>query len=147
VAVETGPDLGPARDAVFELMSDVCVITFAPASTGVLDPDTGDLVRPPSTIVYGPDTLGDSDRLLEGRCRISRTPGTGYSGERGDEPLVMSESRIDIPWDAPTVPLGSILRVVSSLRDPQLVDQEYTIVDSFSKTMLIQRTLHGELVR
>lgn len=146
MATETGPDLSFAREQVEALMDDTCVIFLDDEGTedDVLDEVTGELQPPADDTanVYDETTLGYEDRPLEGRCKVTPQGNDNprYRNEAG-EILSTRWYNGSIPWDSPLPVEGAILRVTSSRRDPELVDQEFRVREVVVSTFLVARRM------
>lgn len=133
-------------------MDDACVITRPGAGPPVLNEITGVLVPPAPTTIYDATTLGEDGRSLAdaenigGMCMVS--PPSSLS----DRALITEgsvEARVDtysgkIPVDAPVIREGDNLTVLSSRRDPQLVDQTYRVERVYEGTFAISRRMRLE---
>lgn len=131
-------DLSGPRRKVESFMTETCDV-WPPEDVHnyVIDPVTLELVLPPSLRLY-----------TDGACKakdfttISRGRGVGDS-EGGVQLLVVS-TKIDFPiGDVPDVgfPEGSLIKLKTSLRMPQLVGAVFVMRQSILKTFAIQYTV------
>jgi hypothetical protein len=146
MASTTGPDLTTAREAVERLQDDSCIITRAGAA--VLNQVTGKMESPAPATIYNAASLGEGGRSLAdkdgtgGRCSINYPSNTQPSyREEGGRQILRSVPEARIPLDAPLVLEGDILTVISSRRDPQLVNQSFRVSDVVEKSMVVSRRL------
>lgn len=146
MASRTGPDLAPARAAVEALQDDACIITRG--GTPVLNQATGKLEAAAGATVYSAATLGEGGRSLAdtdgvgGRCSINYPSNAQVSHrDEGGRQVLDATPEARIPLDAPVVLEGDILTVVSSRRDPQLVNKVFRVTDVTEKTFVVSRRL------
>jgi hypothetical protein len=131
---EPYPDLTGAREAVTNLMSEFLAITFDEEGVEdeVLDEDTGELVPPEP----------DESRLYEGPGKVRPERRSDERAEQGGQDVSINRYVVAIPWDAPPVPKGAIVKVVRSARDKQLEGRTFVIADIAYTTFLIQRRFY-----
>lgn len=128
-------NLTTAQRAVEALMDDLCIITHDVGVTDdAFDEATGKHVPadPDSTMIYA------------GPCKITPAGGTS-SGSEGGATVLATRYRGSLPASSPPVPVGSLLRVTSSLRDVQLVGRVFRVTGVAASTFLVQRRLELEL--
>lgn len=131
MATETGPDLSSAVEAVEALMDDTCTISHDPEGEldDMLDVDSGLLVQP----------FGTPGLVYSGRCKVSAShTQMKYSEEAGRAVRIQAYSG-SIPVGSPMPAEGDILKVTSSRRDPELVDQDFRVVDVIASSWAVQR--------
>jgi hypothetical protein len=146
MASTTGPDLTDAREAVEALQDDACLITRPSPAT--FNQVTGNMDSAAPAVVYSAASIGDGGRSLAdqdgtgGRCSISY-PSSARAGyrEEGGRQVLDSVPEARLPLDAPLVKEGDTFTVVSSRRDPQLVNQSFRVSDVIEKTMAVSRRL------
>lgn len=139
MATETGPDLGPAIEAVEALMDDTCIITFDPEGVDddVIDESTGRLIVTP----------GDSTVVYDGKCKV-----TPWS--RQQQPLITDQDGLELRprWYVGSIPVasdvpevGAIFTLTSSRRDPWLLGKPFIIKVIQGSTFSISRKFMMEL--
>jgi hypothetical protein len=145
VALPQEPDLSDAREAVEELMTDVCRIWRDKNAkrTDALDPVTLKLIRPPSDdqMIYDETSTGLEDRPLEGKCRFRIRAETDpkLNTDGGDRLVGPRLYEMFIPWDAPVAARGDMVVCTFSLRDVTLVDYPLRIADVIRTSLLVHR--------
>src|SRR5688500_2162192 len=114
-------------------MDDTCTITHDAQSTqdDTLNTTTGALAPP------NPDTVV----IYTGRCKVSPMGASTAVAAEGGQPIRPRAYRGSIPWDSPMPSIGAILKVTSSRRDLELVDQEFIIMDVMQSTFLVSRRM------
>jgi len=131
-------------------MDDTCVIRRDPegVTDDTFDEDTGELnpPDPDESTIYDADTLGDGDRALGGRCKFSPSK-SAIPNRQGGLDIKVGEYNCGLPWDAPVVEIGDVVECLSSRRDPELVDKQFTVKDVVYSTFLVSRKLLLELRR
>jgi hypothetical protein len=147
MASTTGPDLTTAQESVERLQDDACIITRTSAAA-VLNQVTGKMEYPPPATIYNAASTGEGGRSLAdsdgtgGRCSINYPSNTQPSyREEGGRQILRSVLEAKLPIDAPLIREGDILTVVSSRRDPQLVNQVFRVSDVIEKSMAVSRRL------
>lgn len=132
LAGETGPDLSFAEEAVRELMDDRCEITFDPegGADDVFDPVTL-LETPPA-----PDSL----IIYQGPCTLKASP-TYTTGAHGGETVQQRDYVLKLPMTAPEIPVGAVVRMTAARRDPQEVDQRFSVSDVATGTFSVSRKI------
>lgn len=145
MATQTGPDLNNARAAVERLMDDTCTITIDAQGAGddVLNDADGSLTPPDpdASTIYDDTTTGDGGRALGARCKVSPAGLAPQTIIEGDVDISQRVYNGSIPWDAPMPPVGGVLKVTSSRRDPQLVNEEFQIRSVVVSTFLVARKM------
>lgn len=113
-------------------MDDTCTITqdSLGAFDDVLDEETGRLVQPSS----------DSSVVYDGKCLVGLDVVDGGIDVEGGREYSGQKYRASLPWNA-DIPVGSVLEVTSSRRDPQLVGMKFNVKAVSYKTMLVSRRL------
>lgn len=151
MATETGPDLTVARQAVEALMDDTCEIVHDPQGVAddTLNTVTGELnpPAPDDTTIYDATTLGEDGRELGGRCKVTPMTRDPRSTTEGGVAVRTGLYNGGLPWDAPIPPIGAVLTVKTSRRDPDLVDQEFVVKDVAFGTFLVSRKMMLEIRR
>ena len=128
-------DLSFAQRQIEALMDDTCRIEYdAGTADDAFDEASG------KHVPADPDI----SEIYEGKCKITAAGGTQHIEEGGAHPATTAY-RGSIPVDAPPVPLGALLTVLTSLRDPQLVGRQFRVRGVVASTMLVQRRLQLEL--
>lgn len=141
-----GPDLSAAREALEALMEDTCTILPPPDLTDdTLDPDTLALADPgPAPVqIYGPET-----EPYLGKCMVRITGGLGvgdHTIERGGGYPERRNYSLGLPVDAPEVPVGALVRIETSRRDPLLPGTEFVAGKSVRGTLIASRRVALEL--
>lgn len=146
MASTTGPDLSAAKEAVERLQDDSCIVTRV--STAVFNETTGKLEYPAPATIYSAASLGEGGRSLAdsggtgGRCSVNY-PSSARAQYRteGGRQILDSTPEARLPVDAPLVREGDIFTVVSSRRDPQLVNQVFRVSDVIEKSMAVSRRI------
>lgn len=129
-------------------MDDACVATFNSRSDDVLDESTGKVIPGSPVTLYDETTTGAGGRSLAdddgtgGKCKVTKASNTADSAgftEEGGETTGLDLYRFSTPWDAPVLPIGAVVKITSSRRDPDLVGQEIEIKRPIFSTFLINR--------
>lgn len=132
-------------------MDDTCEITWDPEGVedDTLNTATGELTppNPDSGTIYDASTLGDGGRALSGRCKVSAIGRDPRTTTEGGVAIRTGLYTGGLPWDAPIPPIGSILTMKSSRRDPDLVNKAFIVKDVVYGTFLISRKLMLEIRR
>jgi hypothetical protein len=137
VATETGPDLEFGRQAVEALMDDSCDV-YLPNAPHKQAMDPGTLALTPTGGLRGAKVYAD------GRCKVKDATSNSRGGPvhaEGSQQLAVTASQIDFPLgDVPAsgFPVGSVVVMRSSRRNPFLVGNEYVIREQVEKTMAIK---------
>ncbi len=146
MASTTGPDLTAGKEAVERLQDDACIITRE--AEPVWNQVTGKTEYPAPLTIYSSASQGEGGRSLAdtdgtgGRCSIGYPSNTQPSyREEGGRQILNAIPEAKLPIDAPLVLEGDLVKVVSSRRDPQLVNQEFRVSDVVEKTFAISRRL------
>lgn len=121
-------------------MDDTCVVVRPDLGDGVLDRNTGKLVELPAITIYDATHTGYLDRPLGAMCKI-KPASNPHPNDRqiGSQPNPQRFFTLGLPWDAPEVLEGDIATILTSRRDPQLVNDRYIAREILHTTMLVQR--------
>lgn len=128
-------DLSTHQRLSESLMLDRCTVAVDAdgASDDVLDPATGQLVRPD----------GDTATVYTGPCRIRPAPSERVEAEGGGfvwERLYVCR----VPLDTPPLPAGATLTVTAAYRDPGMVGRAFTVRPAAAATFATSRRLSLE---
>jgi hypothetical protein len=132
-----------AQARVEKVFLDECIITFDAEGLDddVLDEDTGDLVAPAE----------DSAPLYTGRCSVAPTnrvvddvslDADQHAAQRKDPHYEFLGPLAEVP----KLPIGALVRITASRRDPQLVDRVFRVADRpATSTFSVLRTASLEV--
>lgn len=138
MSTTTGPNLAPAKRAVEKLMDDTCTITVDEHGVldGTVDQDTGRLVKrdPHPGLIYDGPCKVRSEGLVSG------THGAPEGGSTINPRIYTGAIPLDIDGVlTPEIPVGAVLVVTSSRRDPELVGKEFRVGETRYGTMVVSR--------
>lgn len=113
------------RAAAEALMVDTCTVR---RSTYVTDPDTG--VRTPTiTVVY------------TGRCKVQQRSAAASPTDVGEAELLASQLELHVPVSAAGIHADDVATMNTSVLDPDLPGQVFTIRGEAHKSFLTARRL------
>lgn len=111
--------LAAGRVAAESLMVDACIIDRP--GEPVTDPETG-VVSPAHSLVY------------VGPCKVQQTLAQSSSPEAGGAVFTVQGARLDIPVGVGPVAVGDRVRMTAAVSNPDLVGNQYRLVELFEKS-------------
>lgn len=133
------PNLAAGRRALDRIMIDTCRITYD-------RPGRGDDTWNQATMEYTPGP-NDDVVLYEGKCKFTAVQ------QRADIPRVEGDvvaiTRLytfSIALDAPPIPPGSVVEVLSSVRAPTAVGQKFRVLNETEGTFQVSRRISTERI-
>jgi hypothetical protein len=157
VSSATGPNLSTAVAKIEALMDDACIVTYDAEGErdDTLNRTTGAVAHPgsDSSTIYNKDTVGTAGRSLAdtdetgGKCKVSPASQSDIASlvtEGGDQQTTQFY-KASLPVDSPVLPEGAVLTIVSSRRDPELVDKVFRVREPRFSTFTVSRKYLVEL--
>ena len=124
--------MAQGRVAAAALMVDSCVIVDG-GNAPTFNTTTG---------VYS-DTAGTT--VYEGPCQVQVSDGLNARGaEAGGADLTISRVTVKVPISAEGIAVGNTVRITAAENDPELVDQQFTVIAGHTKTFATCRRLQVE---
>lgn len=119
------------RAAAESGMVDTCRITRPGTGDPVRDPDTGELVPPPTVVVY------------EGKCRIKTEVAAVEQFQSGERQVNVVRFVCSVPVSEATkdIRIGNRVEVLTSLLDPGLPGKEFIVGAGFVGSQITARRL------
>jgi hypothetical protein len=116
------------------LMVDACTIV-APGGGTTFDPTTGQYVTSPGAIVYS------------GPCQVQVPSAIPQTAAAGEQLVVVERITVKIPWDAPTVPVNSVVTITASAEVSGVdIGARYRVTGNHSKTYQTSKRIPCDLV-
>lgn len=130
-------NLSGVQRVLEDLMADACTITRDVEGTGddIWNPATGTYTPPPADIQV----------IYSGPCMISNRGGGGDT-EQGGQYLRESPYMISLPLDAPILIKKDKVLVTTSHRDPDLLNQEFSVDEPLYSTYAVSRRASMHLI-
>lgn len=115
-------------------MIDTCTIR-RPGGDPVFDPDTGDYIDPPSTVVYS------------GKCEVQISDGlTASTAEAGGTEITARRLALKVPVSVTGIKVDDLVTIDACVNDSELVGSQFRVIAGHAKTWATARRLHVEEV-